>query len=490
MVPHHDIAIVGAGFSGLATAARLKRAGFHDLVVLERAAEVGGVWRDNTYPGCACDVEAPLYSLQFALNPGWTRLFAGSAEIHAYLRGTADRLGLRPFIHFNQAVMAAVWDDVACRWQIETVAGPLTARVLVFAVGAQSAPAVPVLKGIERFQGVAFHSACWDHDHDLTGRQVAVIGTGASAVQFVPEIQPRVGQLTVYQRTPAWVVPRRDRAITAAERRWYTRAPSLMRLWRLRLFLTREFFGLAFRYPAMMRYARAAARRHLHAAVTDHKLRAMLTPDYEVGCKRILLSNDFYPALTQPNVELVANGIAEVRERSIVTADGTERPTDTIIYGTGFRVTDNPAYDVVVGRGGLRLSDALGDSPKAHLGTTLVGFPNLFILQGPNTGLGHTSVLLMVDHQISHILAAVRRMRADGLAAVEPRAAAQARYVAEVDRQMRGTVWVSGGCVSWYLDKSGRNSTLWPRSVPAFGRRVSRFRPAEYHLYRAAGEQP
>jgi cation diffusion facilitator CzcD-associated flavoprotein CzcO len=292
--------------------------------------------------------------------------------------------------------------------------------------------------------------------------------------------------LTVYQRTPAWVVPRRDRAITAAERRWCGRLPALLTLWRLRLFLTREFFGLAFRYPAAMRYARMAALRHLHAAVADPALRAKLTPGYEIGCKRILLSNDFYPALTRPNVELVTDRIAEVRERSIVTADGAERPADTLNYGTGFRVTDNPAYDLVVGRGGRRLSDALGDSPKAHLGTTVAGFPNLFLLQGPNTGLGHSSVVLMIEHQIAHVLAAVRYMRRHAVAVVEPTPEAQARFVAEVDAGMRGTVWTAGGCKSWYLDRTGRNSTLWPRSVGAFGRRVAPFRPADYTVEPAA----
>lgn len=487
MVPHHDIAVLGAGFGGLAAAARLTRAGYRDLVVLERAADVGGVWRDNTYPGCACDVEAPLYSLALAPHPGWTRLFAGAAEIHAYLRACVDRLGLRPHLRLGHAVTAAAWDDAAGRWRVATAAGPVTARVLVSAVGAQSTPAVPALPGGGRFRGAAFHSARWDHGRDLTGRAVAVVGTGASAAQFVPAIQPRVGRLTVYQRTPAWVVPRRDRAVTAAERRWCRRLPALLALWRLRLFLTRELYGLAFRHPRLMRYARAAACRHLHAAVADPALRAKLTPDYEIGCKRILLSNDFYPALTRPNVEVVTAPIAEVREWSVVTADGVERPADTLIYGTGFRVTDNPAYDMVVGRDGRRLTDTLGASPRAHLGTTVPGFPNLFLLQGPNTGLGHTSVLLMIEHQVSHVLAAVRYMAAHRVAAVEPRAEARDRYAAELDRRMRGTVWTAGGCVSWYLDATGRNSTLWPGSVPAFGRRVARFRPAEYHLHPAGG---
>jgi cation diffusion facilitator CzcD-associated flavoprotein CzcO len=490
MPPHHDIAIVGTGFSGLAAAARLRAAGARDLVLLERAADVGGVWRDNSYPGCACDVESPLYSLSFAPHPGWTRLFAGAAEIRQYLRDTADRFRLRPHIRFHTAVTRATWDEAARRWRIDTTAGPLTARVLVSALGAQSTPAVPPLRGIERFRGTAFHSARWDHAHDLAGERVAVVGTGASAIQFIPEIQPRVGRLTVYQRTPAWVVPRRNRPISAAERAWCRRFPSLLKLWRLRLFLSRELLGLAFRHPRLMRAARMAALRHLHAAVADPVLRAKLTPDYEIGCKRILLSNDYYPALTRPNVELVTDRIAEVRERSIVTADGTERPADTIVYGTGFRVTDNPANGLVVGRGGRRLSEAMGDSPTAHLGTTVAGFPNLFVLQGPNTGLGHSSVLLMIEHQIRHVVAAVRFMRANGVAAVEPRAEAQARWTAAVDARMPATVWLSGGCKSWYLDRTGRNSTLWPGSIPEFGRRVGRFRPGEYHLTPAGGGRP
>lgn len=487
MPPHHDIAVLGTGFSGLGAAHLLRRAGFRDLVLLERAGDVGGVWRDNTYPGCACDVESPLYSFSFAPHPGWTRLFAGSAEIQQYLRDCTDRFGLRPHIRFHHTVTAAAWDDAARHWRIETSAGPLTARVLVSGLGALSVPAIPTLPGIERFQGKTFHSAAWDHGHELAGRNVAVVGTGASAIQFIPAIQPRVGRLTVYQRTPPWVVPRGDRPISERERRWCERLPVLMKLWRLRLFLVRELFGSAFRYPRLMRKARAAALRHMHAVVTDPGLRAKLTPAYEIGCKRILVSNDYYPALVRPNVEVVTDRIAEVREHSIVTADGTERLTDTLIYGTGFHVTDNPAYALLTGRGGRSLTEAMGASPKAHLGTTIAGFPNLFVLQGPNTGLGHSSVLLMIEHQFAHVLSALRYMRRHRLAWIEPTQEAQDRFVAEVDRRMNGTVWTSGGCKSWYLDRTGRNSSLWPGSIPSFGRRVARFRPGEYHMEPAVG---
>ncbi len=481
MTPHVGIAIVGAGFGGLGLAARLKRAGVDDFAVLERAGDVGGVWRDNTYPGCACDVESHLYSFSFAPHPGWTREFSGQAEILDYLRDVTRRFGLQPHVRFRHALTGADWDAYVRRWRIETSAGPLTADVLVAALGALSEPAVPHLPGVERFTGVAFHSARWDHAHDLTGRAVAVVGTGASAVQFVPEIQPTAGRLTVYQRTAPWIVPRADRPLGENERRRLARFPLLQRLRRLRLFLARELTGLAFRNPALMRVARRRALRHLHAQVADPELRRKLTPGYEVGCKRILLANDYYPALTRPNVELVTAPITEVRERSVVTADGVERPADTIIYGTGFRVTDHPSGALVRGREGRSLADVLGPSPTAHLGTAFAGFPNFFMIQGPNTGLGHSSVVLMIEHQITHVVGAVRHMRRYGTATVEPRAEAQARFVAEVDARMRGTVWTSGGCKSWYLDRTGRNSTLWPGSIPAFGRRVARFRPSEYH---------
>ena len=474
------IAIIGSGFGGLGAAIRLRRQGIEDFLIFERADDVGGTWRDNSYPGCACDVQSHLYSFSFAPNPDWTRSYSPQPEIQNYLRRCARDFGVLPHVRFGHEVREAAWDGGAQLWRIETSRGPYTASVLVMASGALSEPALPDLPGLDSFRGKTFHSARWDHTYDLAGRRVAVVGTGASAVQFVPEIQPVVERLHVFQRTPPWVMPRTDRALRPAERRLFRRFPVAQRAARGSLYLTREVLVLAFRHIPVSRLVERVARRHLRRAVADPELRARLTPRYAIGCKRILVSNDYLPALTRPNVELVTCGLAEVRERSVVGGDGVEREVDAIIFGTGFRVTDPPLAGHVRGRGGRTLAEVWAGSPRAHAGTTVAGFPNLFILMGPNTGLGHTSVLLMLEAQIEHLLGALGHMSAGGFAEIEPRPEAQAAYVEEVRRRMEGTVWTAGGCASWYLDRTGRNSTLWPDSTWRFRRRVARLDPGEY----------
>lgn len=479
---HVRIAIIGSGFGGLGTAIRLKQQGIDDFIVLERAGDVGGVWRDNNYPGCACDVESHLYSFSFAPNPDWSHSFSSQSEIWDYLRRCAKDFGVLPHLRFRHEVREALWDEDRQHWRLETSAGIYTAKVLVAAAGSLSDPAIPKLNGLGSFQGRVFHSARWDHEFDLTGRRVAVIGTGASAIQFVPAIQPRVEKLFVFQRTAPWIVPRRDRPLEERERQMFRRFPLSQRMRRAAIFWLRELFGYAFRHPWAMRYFERIALRHLEKSVADPALRAKLTPDYTIGCKRILISNDYLPALTRANVELVTEGIHEVRAYSIISSDGVERNVDAIIFGTGFHVTDLPFARCIRGRDGRSLSDVWAGSPVAHVGTTVAGFPNLFLLQGPNTGLGHTSVILMLEAQIEHVLSALRLMQSRGIAAIEPRAEAQSAYVADVDHRLQGTVWNTGGCKSWYLDSTGRNSTIWPLATWAFRRRVARLSPGEYHL--------
>jgi cation diffusion facilitator CzcD-associated flavoprotein CzcO len=477
---HVHVAIIGAGFGGVGMAIRLMQEGVDDFVVLERAGDIGGTWRDNTYPGCTCDVQSHLYSFSFAPNPRWSRTFSPQPEIWAYIQRIARENGVMPHVRPGHEVRGADWDDAAQRWRIDTARGPVTARVLVMAAGALSDPVIPPLKGMEAFRGAAFHSAHWDHGFDLRGKRVAVIGTGASAIQFVPAIQPLVEKLHLFQRTAPWVMPRHERDIGGRTHGLFRRLPAAQRLVRGAIYLQREATLGLFRHPAAMRVAQRAALRHLRKAIADPALRKKLTPDFTMGCKRVLLSNDYYPALAQPNVEVVTEGIAEVREHSVVSSDGVERSVDAIIFGTGFRPTDPPLAPYVRGHGGVSLTDTWAGSPKALAGTTVAGFPNLFILMGPNTGLGHTSVLYMLEAQIDHVLGALAHMRSSGLGAVEPRPEAQAAYVASVDERMRGTVWVSGGCASWYIDHTGRNSTLWPDSTYRFRQRVARFRPDEY----------
>jgi len=477
---HARVAIVGSGFGGLGTAIRLTREGIDDFVILERAGEVGGTWRDNTYPGCACDVESHLYSLSFAPEPGWTYRFSRQPEIREYLQRLAREFDLVPHIRFHHEVRGAEWDGAARRWRIDTSRGTLTAQALVVATGPFSEPNIPAVAGLERFEGPAFHSSRWDHAIDLRGRPVAVIGTGASSIQFVPEIQREVAALHLFQRTPPWIMPRPDAPIPEWRRRLYRRWPLLQRAVRLLIYLYREVWIVVFRHPDAMARAQTLAARHLERSVRDPALRARLTPDYAMGCKRILLSNDFYPAVAQPNVDVVTSPIAEVRPRSIVTADGVERAVDAIIFGTGFRVTDPPIAASIRGRDGRTLRESWAGSPQAHLGITVAGFPNLFLLLGPNTGLGHNSVVYMTEAQIAHVIGALRHMRDAGVDAIEPTVAAQTAFVGDVDRRMRGTVWVSGGCSSWYLDRTGRNSTLWPDSSWRYSRRAARFVAAEY----------
>jgi cation diffusion facilitator CzcD-associated flavoprotein CzcO len=482
------IAIIGSGFGGLGTAIRLKQRGMDDFVVLERAGDVGGTWRDNTYPGCACDVQSHLYSFSFAPNPEWTRSFSPQPEIQAYLQRCARDFGILPHVRFHTEVQDAAWDEDARRWRIRTAAGPVTAQVLVMATGALSDPVIPHLPGLDGFRGRAFHSAQWDHGYDLRGKRVAVIGTGASAIQFIPEIQPLVARMHVFQRTPPWILPRHQHGYGPREHRFFRRHPGVQRAIRGAIYLAREAMVLGFRNPRAMRVAQRVALRHLRQAIPDPELRRTLTPDWTLGCKRVLLSNDYLPALAKPNVEVVADGIAEVRAHSIVTKDGTERPVDAILFGTGFQPTDPPLARHLHGRDGRTLSETWAGSPAAHLGTTVAGFPNLFLLMGPNTGLGHTSVVYMIEAQIEHLLGALDHMRRHGMDALEPRPEAQAAFIAGVDRRMEGTVWTEGGCRSWYLDPTGRNSTLWPDFTWRFRKRVARFEPGEYEL-RGTGDR-
>lgn len=477
---HFKVAIIGAGFAGLGTAIRLRQQGEESFVVLERAAEVGGVWRDNTYPGCACDVQSHLYSFSFAPNPDWSRRYSPQVEIWQYLRGCVERFDIRKYLRFGQELQQAAWDGETQRWRLRTSQGELTADILVLGAGALSEPSTPRLPGLESFQGKTFHSARWDHAYDLAGKRVAVIGTGASAIQFIPHIQPRVTKLHLFQRTPPWVVPCLDGAIGPGTRGLLRSSRLARAALRAQLFVTRELFALPFLRPALAGLVRLLALHFLKRSVPDKALRLKLTPPYQFGCKRILLSDDYFPALNQSNVEVITEGIKEVRAHSIVTSDGTERAIDVLIFGTGFEVRELPVARRVTGRDGRTLAQVWGPSPRAHLGTTVAGFPNLFVLQGPNTGLGHTSVIIMIESQIDHLLSALKYMRAHGLAAVEPLKEAEDAFVANVDGKMRRTVWLAGGCRSWYLDSTGRNFTLWPGFTFSFRSRVQNFDPSEY----------
>jgi cation diffusion facilitator CzcD-associated flavoprotein CzcO len=480
-----EIAIVGAGFCGLGMAIRLQQAGYRDLAILERCDELGGTWRENTYPGCRCDVPSHLYSFSFALNPEWSHTYSPQEEIWDYLRDTADRFGVSERIRFGCEVLESAWDEEAGEWRLATSRGELRARYLISAPGALAEPSYPDIPGLDRFGGPAFHSAEWDHDAELAGKRVAVIGTGASAIQIVPAIQPEVERMHVFQRTPTWVMPHRGRRISELERRLYRRFPALQRLVRSVAYAVRELPvpGFAFNHR-WNGWIQRIAVKNLERHVADPELRRRLTPDYTIGCKRIVPSNDFYPALQAGNVELVTDAIAEVREGSIVTADGAEREVDAIVLATGFKVLEMPAAQRLRGRGGAVLGqvwEAAG-GPEAHLGTTVAGFPNMFLLLGPNTGLGTNSVVFMAEAQMSHILSCLDAIRERGASVCEVRADAQRLHNRRIERGSRNSVWTHGGCVSWYLDDQGRNRAIWPSYSWRFWQRVRRMRPADYAL--------
>ena len=420
------------------------------------------------------------------LRPTPTRrtTFARQPDLHAYLQRVTDQFDLRRQLLLECEVQELHWEPAAQLWTLETSGGRRTARHVVVATGALAEPAVPELPGLEQFAGARFHSARWDHSIDLAAKKVAVIGTGASAVQFVPAIQPAVEQMTVFQRTPAWVVPRHDHEISARTRRLLRAVPMLQRFQRLRIYLQREWFVVGFQNPALMRFAERAARRHLEAQIQDPALRAKLLPGYRFGCKRILISNDYLYALDQPNVTLVTDGIREIREHSIIDNVGVEHRVDAIIFGTGFKTLGLPLTDRLYDADGVTMAERWSGNPTAYLGTAVSGYPNCYLIHGPNIGLGHTSVIHMFESQANYIAAAVSYAYANGLAGIEPTRTAQAAFTAEVDEQSDGTVWTAGGCDSWYLNENGRNANLWPGTTFDYRRRTLRFDPAAHLMHR------
>jgi cation diffusion facilitator CzcD-associated flavoprotein CzcO len=491
--PDVEILIIGTGFAGLGLAIQLQKHGFRDFLLVEKEPDIGGTWLVNQYPGCACDVQSHMYSFSFEPNPHWTREFASQPEILAYLKRCTDKHALRPRIQFSTQAVGARYDEAHKLWRVKLADAAvvdaqldqhalrpgehlpsqsadklptreLTARVVVSAMGGLSTPAYPNLPGLERFRGHVFHSQRWRHDVDLRGKRVAVVGTGASAIQFVPEIQPHVAQLDLYQRTAAWVLPKPDRKIGALEQSILRNVPGARLLRRLALYTQLESRAIAFVHrPELLSVAERLARLYVRSQVKDRALRKKLTPHYALGCKRVLMSNNWFSAVTKPNVEVITSGIREVTERGILDNEGRERPVDALIFGTGFRLNDLVPRGLIHGKGGVDLVDTWKHGPEAYKGTTIAGFPNMFILVGPNTGLGHNSIIYMIESQLRYVLGALEQMRRDDLIELEVEKAAQERFNQDVQRRSAGTVFTSGGCASYYLDPaSGRNIAVWP----------------------------
>ena len=470
------VLIVGSGFAGLGAAIRLDRAGRPDFLVIERGSEVGGTWRDNTYPGAACDVPSNLYSFSFAPNPDWSQEYSPQAEIQEYLRRTAEASGTLDRHLFNCEMLSAQWDSEANRWVVQTSSGLITATVLVTAFGGLCEPRLPEIAGLDTFAGELFHSARWNHDVDLTGKRVAVIGTGASAIQLVPEIAGLVSHLDVYQRTAPWIMPRRNRRHSAAYQLAIRHVPGFRR-WRRGLTYGRlEVTSLAFCYaPRVLDLLSRRAAAHLHDQVADPQLRARLTPGFHLGCKRILFSDNYYPALVRENVELVMAPIVEIGECGIRTADGTVRSVDVLVVATGFHATDSPAAELITGADGRTLGERWRRSgQQAYKGTTVAGFPNLFSLVGPNTGTGNMSMIYMIESQFNYLLDALDVMDRHQLGTVEVHRADQDRHNAHLQRRMAHTVFATG-CSSWYQDDRGRISAVWPGFAFAFRSATRRF---------------
>jgi cation diffusion facilitator CzcD-associated flavoprotein CzcO len=483
-LPEHELAIVGSGFAGLGMAIEAKRAGIDDFVVLERAGQLGGTWRDNHYPGCGCDVPTPLYSYSFAPNPHWSHLYARSEEIRAYLERCADDFDVREKIRFGTEVTGARWDDEAQRWEVEIDGRPaLSARFVAGGFGGLSRPAYPDIAGLEEFAGALFHSAQWNHEVPLAGKRVGVIGTGASAIQLIPQIAKTGAQVTVFQRTPPWVVPKLDRKISRLEQQLYAKFPIAQKALRALIFAITESVGVAItRYPGMLKIGETWAKRHMRKAIGDEELRTRLTPTYRLGCKRILPSNDYYPALARDNVELVTTGIERITPAAVRTVDGADHPVDVLVCGTGFQIEEVFMHLDVRGRDGITLRDAWAPGIEAHRGTTISGFPNMALLSGPNTGTGSTSQVYMIEAQIHYALELLRELRRRRAGAIEVSASAQAEYNVWLQQRMQRTVWLRGGCNSWYLDSEGVNRTLYPGPSSEFWRSLRRVRPDEYVL--------
>lgn len=484
---HTRVVIVGTGFAGLGMAIQMKKEGQTDFVVLEKAGDVGGTWRDNNYPGCACDVQSHLYSFSFEPNPNWTRMFAPQPEIWNYLREVTDKHGLRPFIRFNSGLQKAVWDESAHLWRITTSDGAeLTANVLISGMGGLSRAAYPKIKGLETFTGKTFHSQDWAHDYDLNGKRVAVIGTGASAIQFVPKVQKQAGRVDLYQRTPPWIMPKPDREISDSERKMFKRFPATQRAFRSAIYWMLESRVAGFVInPRLMKLVEREARSHIRKQIKDPELRAKVTPDYTIGCKRVLISDDYYPALAQKNVDVITTGIQEVKARSVVTTDGVEREVDAIIFGTGFITADPLPQGMIFGQNGLDIMDAWKNGAEAYKGTTVSGFPNLFMIVGPNVGLGHSSMVYMIESQIAYVSDALKTMQKGKIKSVDVKAEPQAAYNRDLQKQLGTAIWGVGGCSSWYIDaKSGKNVALWPGFTWAFRRKLKKF-DADAYVRRA-----
>ena len=474
--------IVGAGFSGLCIGIKLKEAGMDNFIILDRNRHIGGTWYDNDYPGAACDVESHLYSFSFEPKSDWSREFGPQGEILQYMEHCAEKYKLAPHIYLNTSIEKAVFDEKKGLWTVTGKGGDtFTGRILLNCSGGLSETALPQIKGLDTFSGKVFHSARWDKSFDPKGKKVAVIGTGASAIQIVPAIVQKVKHLDLFQRTAPWILPKPDKDISQFRRKLYKSLPFMQSLHRARLYWSHELMALGFVVsPSIMKLGGKIVIRFLNKSIQDPELRQKLTPTYTLGCKRILLSNEYYPAMEQPNLSLLTEGIQEITTKGIKTRDGVEHDVDTIIMATGFQAAEGVLRYEVKGKGGLDLNEAWRDGAEAYLGTSINGFPNMFIVVGPNTGLGHSSMILMIEAQVGYIMQALKALKEKGAKYTDVKKEVEKEYNNDLQARLAKTVWQSGGCMSWYQTKSGKNVTLWPGFTFTFMRKTKHFEPDKY----------
>lgn len=483
-VPFYKVIVIGGGFAGLGAAIKLKEAGIHDFILLEKASELGGVWRENTYPGCACDVPSALYSYSFAQNPAWSRVFAGQAEIKQYLQDTAKKYHILPHVHVQHEAETAKWSDADSCWIIQTNHGELRAQFTIMACGPMHEPVIPNIKGLDKFKGEIFHSSRWRHDINLTGKRVAVIGTGASAIQFVPQIQPKVKQLTVFQRTPHWVLPKSDMALPAPVRAMFKLLPLTQQVMRGSVYGIFETLNGGLQSPVAMRKVQLLAEFNIKHGIKDPELRRKVTPSYVIGCKRILQSNEWYPALAQANVDVVAGALSEVKGNTLIGSDGSTREADIIIMGTGFEVAEPPIAQRVYNRFGQSMAAVWQGSPEGYMGTMVADCPNGFLMFGPNIAVS-SSAFIIIEAQLTYIIDALKQALQQGIKTIEPSPARIADFNQRVQEALQSTVWNKGGCSSYFIDRNGRNSTVWPWTTFKMRQQLSRFNLNEYLIDRA-----
>jgi len=475
----YKVIIVGGGFAGIGAAIKLKQAGIEDFILLEKAAEMGGVWRENTYPGCACDVPSALYSYSFEQNPGWSRVFAQQKEIKQYLFDVVDKYKVMPHVHLNREALQAQWSDVENCWIIQTEQGELRSQFAILACGPMHEPVLPDVKGIETFKGEIFHSSQWRHDLDLTAQRVAVIGTGASAIQFVPQIQPQVKQLTIFQRTAQWILPKSDMPLLSPVRAMFKLLPLTQQLMRGSVYGIFETINGGIQSPAAMKQFQKLAKWHLNYHIKNPRLREKLTPNFIIGCKRILQSNNWYPALAQDNVEVIASGLSEIKGNTLIASNGEHCEADVIILGTGFEIAEPPIANRVYNRFGQRMSDVWQGSPEGYMGTMIENCPNVFLMFGPNVAVS-SSAFIIIEAQLDYIIDALKQAIQLGIKTIEPNPKITKVFNEKVQAALQTTVWNKGGCQSYFIDRNGRNSTVWPWSTYKLRVKMKHFNLAEY----------